>query len=348
MMSHRWVKRPPGSNWGEFGADDRIGRLNLLTPEKVLQGIREVVAGRSFCLSLPLDLPGGNVANPRRHPPRLFAAIQDGECVYNKPMYARPGKPPIAAVCDDAVLLYTQYSTQWDSFAHAGALFDADDDGVREVVYYNGWRAGESVVSPKANPDAEPWARFEGPNANELGIDNIAVACLQGRAVMVDLHRRFGRKRHAVGYRDLMRIMAEDGVEVEAGDILCLYTGYDQVILQMGGNPTREALHGTCAGLDGFDRDLLQWVTDSGLCAIASDNRAVELSPLARPPEDDDLVSLHLHCLFKLGIPLGEQWYLTELATWLRENGRYRFLLTAPPLRLPGAVGSPVTPIATV
>jgi kynurenine formamidase len=347
MRSQRWIKRPPGSNWGEFGPDDRIGRLNLLTPAKVLQGIREVVVGRSFCLSLPLDMPGGNVANPRRHPPRLFAAIQDGECVYNRPMYAPPGKPAVTAICDDAVLLYTQYSTQWDSFAHAGMLFDANDDGIPEIVYYNGWRADVTVVTPKSNPDAESWARFEGPNAHELGIDGMAVACLQGRAVMVDLQRRFGRERHAVSYRELMNIMAEDGVEVEPGDILCLYTGYDQVILEMGGKPTAEALHGTCAGLDGFDRELLQWVTGSGLCAIVSDNRAVELNP-GRPPDDDEAVSLHLHCLFKLGIPLGEQWYLSELVAWLHKNGRNRFLLTAPPLRLPGAVGSPVTPIATV
>jgi hypothetical protein len=45
---------------------------------------------------------------------------------------------------------------------------------------------------------------------------------------------------------------------------------------------------------------------------------------------------------------LGELWYFTELAAWLRTNGRTRFLLTAPPLRLPGAVGSPATPVATV
>jgi hypothetical protein len=39
---------------------------------------------------------------------------------------------------------------------------------------------------------------------------------------------------------------------------------------------------------------------------------------------------------------------MSPLADWLREHGRYRFLLTAPPLRLPGAVGSPATPIGTV
>jgi kynurenine formamidase len=57
---------------------------------------------------------------------------------------------------------------------------------------------------------------------------------------------------------------------------------------------------------------------------------------------------LHEHCLFKLGVHLGEIWHLTPLANWLRQNGRHRFLLTAPPLRLPGAIGSPATPIATV
>ena len=39
---------------------------------------------------------------------------------------------------------------------------------------------------------------------------------------------------------------------------------------------------------------------------------------------------------------------LAREARWLREHRRSRFLLTAPPLRLPGAVGSPATPIATV
>jgi hypothetical protein len=57
---------------------------------------------------------------------------------------------------------------------------------------------------------------------------------------------------------------------------------------------------------------------------------------------------IHHLCLFRLGVALGEMWYLHELAAWLREHNRSRFLLTAPPLRLPGIVGSPLTPVATV
>ena len=68
-MTKRWKQRPPGSTWGDWGDDDELGRINLLTAEKVLQGVQEVEAGISFCLSLPLDYPGGTALNQRRHPP---------------------------------------------------------------------------------------------------------------------------------------------------------------------------------------------------------------------------------------------------------------------------------------
>ena len=99
----------------------------------------------------------------------------------------------------------------------------------------------------------------------------------------------------------------------------------------------------------GRDERILQWVTDTGLVAIVCDNNAVEASP-SRPCTHGDcaLLPLHAHCLFRLGVYLGEFWDLSPLANWLRARGRNRFLLTAPPLRLPGAVGSPVTPVATV
>ena len=41
-MTQRWKQRPPGSNWGDFGADDQRGRMNWVTREKVLQGVAEV------------------------------------------------------------------------------------------------------------------------------------------------------------------------------------------------------------------------------------------------------------------------------------------------------------------
>src|SRR5918992_4744509 len=75
----RWKNRREGSTWGDFGPDDQLGRLNLLTPERVRAAVAEVKEGIAFCLSLPLDYPGGNVLNPRRNPPRLAATVRDGK-----------------------------------------------------------------------------------------------------------------------------------------------------------------------------------------------------------------------------------------------------------------------------
>jgi hypothetical protein len=100
--------------------------------------------------------------------------------------------------------------------------------------------------------------------------------------------------------------------------------------------------------LDGSDGRLRRWVDESGLAVLIADNYAVEAVPGTAREGRHPFLPLHELCLFKLGIHLGELWYLHELATWLRGTGRSRFLLTAPPLRLPGAVGSPVTPVATV
>lgn len=336
----RWQHRPEGSNWGDFGADDERGRLNLLTPEKVLQGVAEVHEGRSFCLSLPLDYPGGNKLNPRRHPPRRFAAGQVDQPTYNYELRQRdPMLTDVAS--DDAVLLFTQYSTQWDALSHVGSLFDADGDGVAEPLYYNGWRAGEDICGPSGLEDG-----LEGVRAKRLGIENMAETSVSGRAVMIDLERHYGHERVLVDNAMLQHIMQADGVVVEPGDMVCLYTGFSDLIMQMQGEPDAQVLHNSCAVLDGRDPALLQWVTDSGLSVLIADNYAVEAHPSREGEGSCAALPLHEYCLFKLGVHLGELWYLGELAEYLRVAKRSRFMLTAPPLRLPGAVGSPVTPVA--
>ena len=337
-MPNRWKHRPPGSNWGQFGPDDQLGRLNLLTPAVVKHAAREIREGLRFCLSLPLDLPGGMVLNNRRRPPELIAVKRDGHASFNLPL--REHNPMFTdVVSDEAVLLHSQYSTQWDSLGHIGSLFDADGDGVAETCGYNGF----CVVG------ADGRGTQGEVGAVALGIENLAAACPQGRAVMIDLHAHLGDQRQAVGRDMLLRIVAADGVEVREGDFVLIHTGIGQAIVDMQGKPD-PALREAFPVLDGTDPGLLDWVTESGVVALCSDALAVEASTqlprtLHRP---GPALPLHEHCLFKLGVHLGELWYLTELAAWLGANGRTSVFLTAPPLRLPGAVGSPATPIATV
>jgi kynurenine formamidase len=349
----RWTQRPPGSTWGDWGDDDELGRINLVTPAKVLEGVREVTEGRSFCLSLPLDYPGGTALNQRRHPPAI-APTEDMNgrpgVFYNVRMSEMEdwGDPKYVDVwADDVVTLSLQYSTQWDSLAHVGAEFDADGDGVEEAVYYNGYRAGIDLVGPQDDAAGDGGAHRS--FARHLGLEHMAFHGVQGRGVLVDLHHHVGDDWRRVNLDLLREIMAADNVVVEPGDMLLLHTGFATRILEWGRKPDPSKLFTTCSYLDARDEALLEWIAESQISALVADNYAVEgLLGKDRDPSRHSFLPIHHLCLFKLGVPLGEMWYLHELAAWLRERGRSRFLLTAPPLRMPGVVGSPTTPIATV
>jgi hypothetical protein len=213
-MSKRWTNRPQGSNWGEFGEDDQRGRMNLLTAERRLAALREVKTGRVFCLSHPLDKPGGSVLNAFRKPPVFHPVRRSDEVYFNlamektDPRYTDVGS-------DEAIMLYSQYSTHWDGFAHKGSLFDADGDGVSEKVFYNGFR----IV------DGEGRGTQGELGAINLSVAEMAASGVQGRAVMIDLHHHFGDERVAVTSDMLEGITKADGVTVEKGDIVCLHTG---------------------------------------------------------------------------------------------------------------------------
>src|SRR5262249_709471 len=152
----------------------------------------------------PLDYPGQLF--PMRKPPQLFAATVDGTDAYNY-AYDQSIAGSTDVMSDDGVILYTQFSTQWDSLAHVGARFDADGDGIAEPVYYNGYRAGEHVLAPAQG----------GPYAKALGIENMGGSGIQGRAVLVNLHAIYGRAKAVVGYDAFMRALAQQKIEVKTG-----------------------------------------------------------------------------------------------------------------------------------
>jgi hypothetical protein len=332
MTVRRWTRRPEGSNWGDFGADDQLGRMNTVTPEMRLAALREVKEGKVFTLSLPLDYPGGEGPDAARFGPKLFPTKLNGHQVYNLAI------TPTDVCCDDGVTMCLQYSTQWDSLAHWGRTFDVDGSGVDRPVYYNGYRAGEATLDLDKG----------GPAAVRLGIENMATTGVQGRGVLVDLARAYGTGRTKVGYDELRRAMDQQAVEVKKGDFLLLHTGYGDALMAANKQPDEEVLNHTGAVLVGADRALQDWIGDSGIVAVIADNPAVEGFEFGGEPGPGGMLPLHDFCIFKQGIHLGELWWLGDLARYLEQVKRHAFLLTAPPLRLPGAVGSPATPVATV
>lgn len=334
-----WKTAPEGGNWGRFGPDDELGTLNHIGAAERKAAASEIREGLAFCLSLPLDIPGAVSIHPRRKPPRLQPTYLGDTPYINYPLErAEAGLQDVLS--DDQVLMSMQYSTQWDSLAHVGALFDADGDGTAEAVYYNGFRAGEHVLGAR---EGSP----HGSYARRLSVAPMAATGVQGRGVLVDLLTAFGPGRTVVGLELLQQAMDSQNVTLRPGDILMLRTGYAEALLDMQEAPDPEGLSRFGAVLDGSDAALLAWIGDSRIAAIAADNEAVEHMQKASE-QCCFRLPLHHHCLFRLGLPLAELWYFRDLAAALAARGRHAAFLTAPPLRLPGAIGSPVTPVATI
>ena len=342
----RWKHRPEGSNWGDFGPDDQLGRLNLITEEQVLKGAREIRAGKTFCLSLPLDLPGGNVLNPRRHPPQLSPTRLRDTPYLNFPL-RNVNPDALDVLSDDQVLLSMQYSTQWDALAHVGALFDADGDGVPELRYYNGYAAGVDVIGP-ADGSHAGCGCDSGPSAAlKLGIEHLAQKGMQGRGVLVDLERHYGAGRTLIGHAELMRVIEADGIEIEPGDMLVLRTGYAEAVVAMNGQPTPIRCTATAP----------RWTAPTRRCCSGSPTAA---SPPSAPtttrwkpiPRASAAAASHAAAAPPLPVqagPAAGRAVVPEGPGRLAARQRPSPLhADRAPLRLPHAIGSPVTPIATV
>jgi kynurenine formamidase len=82
------------------------------------------------------------------------------------------------------------------------------------------------------------------------------------------------------------------------------------------------------------------------------DNLGVEAIPF--DPEGVKLVNdvgfkgfpVYAELLVYQGVSLGEIWNFEELAEDCNADGVYEFMLIAPPLRIVGGVGSPLSPLA--
>ena len=109
--------------------------------------------------------------------------------------------------------------------------------------------------------------------------------------------------------------MAADDVVVEPGDMLLLHTGFATEILKWNRDPDPVKIHTMCTYLDARDESLLEWISDSQISALVADNYAVEgLLGRDRDESRHSFLPIHHLCLFRLGVPLGEMWYLHELA----------------------------------
>ncbi|MGN7947125.1 cyclase family protein [Microbacterium sp. 22215] len=302
-------------NWGRWGADDVLGTLNFIDAAKRVDAAALVRDGVVFSLAQAFDTDGPQKGWRRRTNP-VHTMTDTGVDAER----GNQGFPHGIGGADDVIAMPLQCSTQWDGLGH---IFDHGSA-------WNGRRAGDVVTS-------------EGDLVT--GIEH-AASVIVSRGVLLDVGRHLVPDTgelpdgYAITVADLEATIAAQGDSstVGRGDIVVVRTGqYAR---------TRREGWGDYAGgaAPGLSLTTAGWLHRSEIAAIATDTWGFEV----RPNEFDvpAFQPLHQVVIPNIGLTIGEMWNLEALAESCAARSRWDFLLSAAPLPITGAVGSPINPVA--
>jgi kynurenine formamidase len=282
------------SNAGRWGADDELGTLNLITPEKRRQAAALVVEGVSVSMGADIDT-AQRPLNPRpaRHIMHLETRLP-------------------YALHDSIALDIHGVGTHLDAVGHV--FFDG--------VGYNDRRQDQIVTNDGLQQNSI--------HAMRSGIFTRAVLLDVAAAANIEW---FERDRF-VTPADLDAAEAVSGVHVEPGDAVIVHTGLER---RAGSRDTGDLIDRA-----GLDLDSVFWLRERDVAVFSGD--CVERLPISDPVLE---LPLHQVGIAAMGLCLLDWPRLTDLLDACARFQRADFLLTVAPLRLRGATGSPVNPIAT-
>ena len=127
-----------------------------------------------------------------------------------------------------------------------------------------------------------------------------------------------------------LQLEAVRKTEIRPGDVVLLRTGWARYF-----EDARKFVNET--RLPGPGLAAARWLSARGIFAAGSDTVAFEKSPVAEMP-------VHVHLLVESGIHIIECLNLEELAA----DGVTEFLFVGVPMKIRGATGAPVRPLAVV
>lgn len=283
--------------------DHDLGTLDRGSAEQVAAAAELVRDGAVLPLNLPLNEPD----------PPLF-----GRDPIRQEIFATDRN----TLDDRFDAFYPQGSTQWDGLRHVRA---------REFGFFGG-----------ITDDFEP-------GDERLAVSHWARRGIVGRGVLLDLVAHRERRGEAwdafaaepIEADELAAIVADQGVELRPGDVLCLRTGWIDAYrgLDRAGRE-RAASEVSISGLAGSEA-VARFLWDSGAIAIAADNPTLEVAP-----GDPAVGSLHRRLIPLLGFVVGELLDFGALAGHCAGDSRWDFMFVSVPLNLPGGVGSPANAMA--
>jgi kynurenine formamidase len=293
-------------NWGRWGADDQLGTMNLITPERVRAAAGLVRSGRRVSMQIPIN----KVAGPDNPNPAIHFVTQ-GHDIDIGSSGLRFGLDFLGMACHG------------DCHSHMDALCHISYKGQT----YNG-KPAEQVLTTKG--------------ATTLDVASIGEVGVVGRGVLLDLPRFRGVKwlepGEAVTRAELEACEAAEGVQLGEGDIFVYRTGHHRRRLELGAwdnGPDGE-------GKAGLHVDTIPWMHERGIAAFLPDGDGEAVPSCV----DGMTYPIHPLQIVAMGMLTADSLQFEDLARACEEEDRFEFMVVGLPLRLPGGTGSPWNPMA--
>ena len=291
-----------------WGADDEIGRLNLITAESQAEVLSRVRGGQVYDLSVEyfIGMPSWQAAGDPHY--RMWMTHTPHGTVVDDPLNVGKAMNEHVSYTGAAVSLYTHMGTHIDALNHFGL------DG--EI--WNGFSATHHLGD-------RGW--------KVAGAENIPPIIARG--VMIDVAAAKGVAMLPAGHRitreDLVEALARQRVTLREGDVVLMRTGRMQVFEDAAAYMDNPPGIGMSAA-----RFLAE---ESGAMIIGADNLSLEAFP---SEVEENYVPVHTYLLAQQGVPILEVVNLEKLS----RDQVYEFAFIGGSLKLRGADGAPIRPIA--
>ena len=225
-----------------FGADDQVGNLNYLTPEKTLAATKLVTKGKAYRLGIETnkDTPA--------YPPRTFSVtvIQPGQ------VGGTTIGPSKTSYNDDIITGWVGVGSQLDGLGHIGV----------DNIYFNCFKGAE-------------FAQADG--LKKLGIENVPAIATRG--VLLDMAGLLGsdpvKEGTAFNRAEIDNAIKRQGIKPpEKGDVVLFYTGWTKLI---GKDNKRYN-----AGEPGLGVEGAKYLASLGVAMVGADNWGLEVLPFEK------------------------------------------------------------------
>lgn len=290
-----------------WGPDDQKGAINRITPQSRDAIVSRLDGRKVYDLSVDYFVGmPGYVASGDPAYQAFMSHTPKGTVVDDLNGAGRKVNA-CCAYSGDVILMYTHTGTHIDALNHFG---------YRDEIY-NNYSADEHLGS-------RGWTK----NGAEQ-IDPIIA-----RGILLDVAGHKGMEclppSYGITSEDLEMTCSSQGVEIKEGDVVLIRTG------RMRYWPDGDKVFGDSPGLV---LESAKWITSKGIVSVGADNEAVEKTPA----DDPDLwLPVHCHLLAEAGVTQMECLNLEELAA----DKLYEIGFIGAPIRLRGATGTPLRPLA--